>query len=364
MLVLALAGCDAGSSPATKAASANRGARLPIPVAVASVKVGSIASYYSTTSTLEVEREAEILARVPGIIRALEAEEGASVGANGLLLRIGNEEYQLRVQQAEAAKLDLQSKLQKLQSLAKLGDGLVSDEELDTARTAVAAAEAQEGLARLNLSYTEVRSEFDARVVKRHVDIGQFVNIDTPLFVVADFNPLLARVHIPAKEFRSIQADQTVELILQSNQAALHGKITLVSPTIDPATGTIKVTVEIPKYPEGTRPGDFADVLIVTEKHPASLLVPRNALLTDNGEQIVFVAINEQAERRVVSVGFTDNHHSEILSGVAARETVVVKGQRSLKHGAEIRVIEDNASAPFEGDTHAGLNAEARNSSL
>jgi membrane fusion protein (multidrug efflux system) len=118
-----------------------------------------------------------------------------------------------------------------------------------------------------------------------------------------------------------------------------------VSPIIDPSSGTIKVTIEIPEYPSDTRPGDFAEVSIVTERRLGSTLIPKNAVFTDRGDQIVYVAADSTAERRVVEVGFEDDVHAEILSGVTEGEDVVVKGQRSLKHGAAIKVLDDSPLA-------------------
>ncbi|MCK4775070.1 MAG: efflux RND transporter periplasmic adaptor subunit, partial [Candidatus Krumholzibacteria bacterium] len=158
------------------------------------------------------------------------------------------------------------------------------------------------------------------------------------------------------KEFKKLKADQKVTIILDSTRQKLEGRIKLVSPVIDPTSGTIKVTVEIPKYPADTRPGDFAEVSIVTEKRMESVLVPKIAVFTDRGDQICYVAVADStAERRVIELGFEDDQHAEILSGVAEGENVVVKGQRSLKNGAPIKILEaDTVSAGGPANPQAG----------
>jgi membrane fusion protein (multidrug efflux system) len=120
----------------------------------------------------------------------------------------------------------------------------------------------------------------------------------------------------------------------------MTGRIKLVSPVIDPSSGTIKITIEIREYPAGVRPGDFAEVRIVTESRADRTLVPKIAVVTEKGEQVVYVAADTTAERRVVEVGFEDDESAEILDGVSAGEPVVVKGQRSLKHGSAIKILE------------------------
>jgi len=310
-----------------------------VPVAVQAVTVGPIASHYEATATLESDKQAEVLSRVSGVIKKIEAEEGDEVQEGAELLQIEDDEYRARVKQADAAAELQRSRFERNQKMFQ-GD-LLSAEEFDAARTDLQAAEATLELAQLELSYTRVTAPFHGTLVTRHVDPGQAVNDGTLLFTIADVSRLLAKVHVPSKEFRSIAPGRRVELVLDSSSEHLRGTIDLVSPVIDASTGTIKVTVSIPSYPPGTRPGDFAEVRIETERHPEALLVPRGAVITDQGEPVVFVVSPDTtAERRVVQVGFQDDDHAEILSGVEAAETVVVQGQRSLKHGSPLKIME------------------------
>lgn len=314
----------------------------PVVVAVSTARSGPIASYYKATATLEAEKQAQVLARVAGVVSSLAVEEGDQAREGGLLLQIDNAEYQLRVDQAAARTATLQARFDRMREM--LAQQLTSAQEFETAKSELAAAKSEEGLARLNLSYTSVAAPFSGKVTRRLVNVGQTVSVGTPLFEMADFDPLLARVHVPAKEFKKLQADQPVELRLDSTGEILQGRIKLVSPIIDPQSGTIKVTIEIPSYPAGVRPGDFAEVQIVTERHDGATLVPRLAVVNEKGEDFVYVAGDSTAAKRAVKLGFSDNDSAEIVDGLAVGEVVVVKGQRSLKDGALIKVLDENAA--------------------
>ena len=345
--IISFAGC--GDNPNGEPPQANRPgnqkkqAQQAIPVAVTTASSGSISSYYRATATLEAEKQAQVLARVTGVVKTLLAEEGDKISKGDPLLLIENNEYHFRVEQATAGTTNLRARYQRLEQM--VAEGLATEEEIQAARSDLASAEAEEGLARLSLSYTTVSAPFSGRVTERLVDAGQNVSSGDPLFVMADFDPLLAKVHVPSREFKRLQKDQTVELVLDSNGARLSGHIKLISPVIDPTSGTIKITVEVPDYPKGTRPGEFAQVQIVTEKRDNSTLVPRSAVLTDKGESVVYTPISEDdkltAERRIVEVGFTDDQNVQILSGLQPGDTIVIKGQRSLKHGAPLKILEE-----------------------
>ncbi len=335
----------------------------PAPVAVAEVTTGPIASYYQATASLEAKKQAQVLARAEGVVGELLAEEGDRVADGGPLLRIANEEYRFRVEQAAARTAQLRAAYERLEQMR--AEDIATAEEMEAARADLASAEADEGLAELALSYTTVRAPFAGVVTERLVDPGQNVSVGTPVFTVADITPLLARVHVPSREFRELKLDQDVKLVLDSTGDRLTGRIDLISPVIDPASGTIKVTVEVPEYPAGTRPGDFAAVHVVTELRPQAVLVPRVAVVTEKGESVVFVAEPGEegglrAARRPVSVGFTDADQAQLLSGAAPGERVVVKGQRSLKPGQPLEILEGpgaGATTARRGDAAAAGSA-------
>jgi membrane fusion protein (multidrug efflux system) len=321
-----------------------------IPVAVSNAFNGSISSYYRATATLEAEKEAQILARVTGIVGTILAEEGDHVAEGDPLLKVDNDEYRFRLEQAVATTANLQSRFERLEMMMQ--EELTTEEEFQSIRSELASAEADEGLARLSLSYTTVAAPFSGSVTSRLVDVGQNLTVGDPVMVMADFDPLLARVHVPSREFNKLQQNQAVNLVLDSSGDRLAGRIMLISPVIDPTSGTIKLTIEVPDYPAGTRPGDFAQVQIVTEKRDNVTLVPRLAVMTDKGETVVYTVkpgddpeAEPTAERRIVEVGFTDDDNAQILAGLAVDEPVVVKGQRSLKNGSPLKILEGAAEA-------------------
>ncbi len=321
-------------------------------MAVESVHRGMVVARYTTTATLEAENRAHVLARAHGVVEAIAGEEGDRVQAHAELLRLEDDEALLRLRQADVALKEQRTIFERQEASFK--QEVVSAAEFDLAKANLEKSEVERDLAEQTLSYTRVRAPFDGTITQRLVEVGQTVNEGTPLFEIASFKPLLARIHVPAKEMGSLRVGQDVEMVLDSDEQRLTGFVRLVSPVIDPNSGTVKVTVHVNEYPDGTRPGDFAHVSVVTQKHEGVLRVPNIAVFEDRGEQIVYVAADSVAARRIVEVGFIDDTHTEIRSGLEEAERVIVKGQRSLRDGGPIRIIEADAvmqtRAPARGE--------------
>jgi RND family efflux transporter MFP subunit len=340
-LALPCSGCGRSEGRATAAGGppgAGAAGAKPVSVAVERVVTGDIASYYTATATIEAESRAEIRSRTTGVVRGLLREEGDRVVAGEALLLLEDDQAKLRVQQAEANALAARAEHER--KIAMRDTGLLSAGEFETVENNLRVREAELALAKLELEYTRVASPFAGRVVRRLVDLGANVTPGTPLFEVLDDDPLLARVFVPARRMGFLRPGQVVDIHLDSGDVDLEGVVTLVSPIVDAATGTVKVTAELRRRPADLRPGDFAQVKIVTERHTGAIVVPSKAIVEDQGEKVVYVIAAGKAVRRPVQTGFVEGDRTEIVAGLEKDEVLCVKGQRDLRDGAPVEILE------------------------
>ncbi|MBI2566796.1 MAG: efflux RND transporter periplasmic adaptor subunit [Candidatus Schekmanbacteria bacterium] len=315
----------------------------PVLVAAEPVRRGSIASFYATTATLDAEHQTTVHARVEGIVKAVYREEGDVVKEGDVLAQLEDDDQQLRRKQA---RLKLKLARSERDRIARMhAASLLPDQDLEQRENELETAAAEVEAAELQLANTRVRAPLGGRVVRRHVDVGGHVSAAAPLFEIMDVEPMLVRIHVPANRLADVAPGQAVELTVGSRSETLTGKVTLVSPVVDPQAGTVKVTAEIHEYPAGVRPGDFAATRVATAVHDTALLVPAIAAFEEQDQQVVFVAASGKAQRRVVITGFSDRGLTEIVSGVSEGELVVVKGQRNLRDGLPI-TLEASAAAP------------------
>jgi len=349
LLAAALQGC--GSETPANAQGRNGGGPgrpqpKPAPIAVAPIKIGEAASYYATTSVLEAEHHAVVVARTTGVARELFHEEGDFVEAGDPLLQLEDDDQQLQLKQARITLSQLE---QEYKRQLRLSDsGFLSSQEFEAAENALEQAKAELEAAQLMLSYTTVRAPFSGRVVRRHVDLGAHVQPGAQLYELMDVDPLLTRIHIPANRLGRVAVGQRVELALDSKRLKLTGTISLISPIVDPETGTVKVTAEISDYPSGVRAGDFAQARVVTDRRENAMLAQSEAVIEEQGQRVVYTVADGRAARRVVETGFIADGMTEIISGVEPEDLIVVKGQRDLRDGQPVEILEGGPSSAEE----------------
>jgi membrane fusion protein (multidrug efflux system) len=336
-LVLLLSGCgSSGASPAIP--DSPSGETAAIPVEVVNPLRGEMRATYSGTATLEAEADAEVVAKVQGELEKLLVEEGDPVRAGELLAVLDGRQLRLEVAQVEAelAKLDRDYRRQielNAKGLVAAGafEGLKYD--LDTLR-------ARRDLARLQLSYTEIRAPFAGLVAARNVRVGQTVQPGNAMFRITDPSPLKAQVFVPERELQRLRTGQPAAV--QADAVAgrsFPARVSLVSPTVDARTATFKVTVEVDDANAVLKPGMFARVGIVFERKQEALQIPRVALVETDGERSVFVVHQGLARQRSVTTGLTDAGNIEITDGIGEGEQVVIVGQSGLKDGNKVRIV-------------------------
>jgi membrane fusion protein (multidrug efflux system) len=115
--------------------------------------------------------------------------------------------------------------------------------------------------------------------------------------------------------------------------------VALVNPVVDRANGTVKVTIEVRDPRRELRPGNFAKVQLRTGSFDDAIVLPRRAMLLEDGENYVFVAQGDSVIKRVVTLGAVAGDTAQILAGLAVGDRVVTVGQGGLKQGAHIKPV-------------------------
>ncbi|NND58738.1 MAG: efflux RND transporter periplasmic adaptor subunit [Gammaproteobacteria bacterium] len=340
LLTFALVGCDINISGGDDSEDDEESA--PIPVEIAAVRRGDINAIYTGTAALEVEAQADVLSKVAGEVTQLLVEEGDSVDKGQVLARLDGDRLRLEVQRQVANVRRLEQDYQRNLELHE--KGLVSAGAFEGMKYELEAMRAALRLAQLELSYTDIRAPFAGVVSERHIRQGSTLTQNQRLFTVTDLDPLIAYLHIPEREFDRIRPGQPAAVEADALPGQYYeASVARISPVVDPMTGTFKATVEVADDSGRLKPGMFARVGIVFDRHTNALLVPRAALVDSDTDPALFVVTDGVAERRSVEVGYADGADIEITTGLDGSESIIVVGQHSLKDGGAVAVVQPDA---------------------
>ncbi len=334
-LSLALASCGTNSQSKTKNGEK---AEPGIPVEVTKVSTGSVAAFFSGTSTLGVEDEAEVVAKVSGVVAQILVEEGETIQAGQVLARLDDERLAVLAAQAEANFRKLENDFNRNKEL--FNRKLISAEEFQGAKYEYESQKAAFDLAKLDLEYSSIRAPIGGVIADRRIKVGKMVLTNEAVFKITGLDPLRAVLYVPEKEIIKLNIGQSATISVDALESSTYrGTIERISPVVDPTTGTVKVTVGVRNREKKLKPGMFVRVNIIYDVHENTLLVPKDAILAEDTESAVFVIVDSLAYRRVVLTGYSNEGQIEIVNGIKLGETIVTTGQGSLKDSAKVEIL-------------------------
>jgi membrane fusion protein, multidrug efflux system len=333
----AVEGAETDAEPDEKA-EADEDEELPVPVEVAEIEAGEIASYISATANLVAEDQVKVKAEAEGRVERLNVEEGDLVTKGQVLAVLAQDEAKIAKSKIELKASNTNAALLRAQD--SFEQGLISSEAFDKLKMDHEIAMQEVAEAEWRLAKTVIRAPFTSRVTERFITLGQHLQPGDELFTVADYDPLVARIYLPERDVIELEEGREVRITpAAGTELSFSGRIRQIAPVVDTATGTVKVTVEAVHPPEGVRPGAFVAIDIVRERHSAALLLPRESVIRELRTAHVFVTEDNVAVKKPVTLGIEEGDKVEVLTGLQAGDSVVIAGQGGLDDGQRIKVL-------------------------
>ena len=313
--------------------------------------------------------------KVPGRLQTISVDLGSVVRKGQVIAQLEQQDYQLRVEQAEAAlaqarvRLGLSpdgkdeqvkaedtgtvrqakavlddAKLKRDRAATLVQQGVVSHAELDTAESdyKVALSRYQDGLeeirnrqglfaqrrselalAKQQLADTFVYAPMDGVVQQKKASVGEYLAAGAPVVDIVRIDPLRLRVDVPERESHSIRMGQNVRVTIEGDADTYLGTIKRLSPTISEQNRVLSVEADVRNNGQ-LRPGAFVKAEIVTNQTNTAVTVPPSALVTFAGIDKVITVENGKAVEKTVTVGRRGSDWIEIKSGVNVGQKVVV----------------------------------------
>ncbi|MGZ4732137.1 MAG: efflux RND transporter periplasmic adaptor subunit [Terriglobales bacterium] len=194
------------------------------------------------------------------------------------------------------------------------------------------------------LSYSEIRSPMDGVVADRPLYPGEMAAAGAPLLTVMDISQVIARAHIPQPEAALLKVGDKATVAVLGQENPIEGKITVVSPALDPNSTTVEIWVQIKNADQRLKPGTSVQVSMLAQTIPDALVIPAAALLTaqDGNTSAMQVSGDDHAYNKNVRVGIRQGDTVQIIEGLQAGDRVVASGAYGLPDKSKIKVESQN----------------------
>ena len=303
------------------------------------------------SGSLDPEWQAEVAAKVDGRLEKVYVKEGDRVSKGQVLAILEQTDTDANLLNARGSYLDAQANLSKaerdLVRYEKLfASGAVSEQVVDNYRFARDNAAAKLEAARGNLQGMESKSAgtilvapADGIVSKRYYQEGYYAKAGTAIFAVADISMLKTVIHIPEGQVAGVAVGNEAQIKLPAYpDKKIIGKITRIAPVADLPSHTFAAEVSVDNS-QGLLAGIYANVYLSAQPRENVLTVPLHAIVMRDDQQTIFVADEKGIiQRKVLTVGFTDDKLAEIIDGVTEEDVIVVEGQNKLREGVKIKM--------------------------
>jgi membrane fusion protein, multidrug efflux system len=380
-----LAGCGSSGNGASHAAAA------PPPVTVLAVEPEQIPITRSFTGRLSAYREANVLARVSGVLLKRLYKEGDQVKTGQPLFEIDPAPYRAALDAALAALAAAKANAANAHVTAQrdrelISSHLVSMSQLDTdeaaersTAAAVKQAAANVESARINLGYTNVTSPIAGIGGEQQVTEGALVGQGTPtlLTTVDQIDPIYVNFDEPAAQLEEISGlEQAGRVTAASGSQAkvqltlpdgtpygVPGTLDFRAATVDPSTGTTALRGIIPNPQHGLLPGMFVNLTLTVGVANHAFLVPQIALQRDaQGPYVLTVGADSTVALKRVQTEGAWGTDWIVSNGLAAGDRIVVSGIQAAHPGAKVAVTEAPASATRSASTTGSAPAPSSQS--
>jgi RND family efflux transporter MFP subunit len=363
LLLLGAAGC--GDDAAVKED------HLPS-VSAAVVEAVDLQEEIRASGDLNARLHTTIAAEIAGRITEISVDEGGSVAAGAVVIEIDPERRRLELAAGRAQLAQAQANYEKerrnTERIRKLRtQNVASDQQLEEAETALSLARSRVDAQRAALGVSEraladasVTAPFAGMIARRAVQLGEFVQPGKPLVELVALDPLEVVFSLTELDTERVRPDQRIDVTVGAfPDRVFHGVVKFISPTVDPATRTLRIKAEIDNDEGHLRPGLFARVSLGVSPRSGVVMVPEEALIQRSEGAVLFkIGADDRVKRVAVATGVHDAGRVEVRGDVAPGDRVVRRGQGGLVDGAAVAVrsAEPRAvAAQPEGDEGAEL---------
>ena len=249
-----------------------------------------------------------------------------------------------QLDQAETQYIIADAQLKQAAEELKMAESGATAEDLKIIEAQVSQAAAALQLARTQLADARIVAPISGTVSGVVLNPGEMAGPGTPVVTINKLDTMEVQVNLTEKDVNRVSTGQEVDVLVPSvSKEPLPGKIHSISPVADPRTKTYKLKATLPNEDGRLKAGMTATIRAVIDAEKDTVVVPVEALLVQQGRQVIYVVEEGLARRRAVTVGLENGTAVSVLEGVDPGEQVVVRGQHYLQESGKVTIVEGGA---------------------
>jgi RND family efflux transporter MFP subunit len=296
------------------------------------------ATYETTTGASLPEEIQKAEADEQQAKQALEAQEKIfesrqQLFEQGALPRKELDQSRVDITQARNQQAIAKQHLDKLMAIGKQQELKAAAGQLESAKGKYMGAQAQ-------LSYSEIRSPINGVITDRPLYPGEMAAAGTPLLTVMDVSSVIAKAHIPQSDAAALKIGDVGTMTIPGIDKPIDGKVTVISPALDPNSTTVEVWFEAPNPKHELKPGTSVQVSITAQTVKDALVVPASSILTapDGSTTVMLAGSDNVAHQKAVKLGICNGDDVQIVEGVSENDKVVSNGAYGLPDKTKIKI--------------------------
>jgi len=270
----------------------------------------------------------------------------------GALPRKELDQSRVDVTQARNQYAIARKHLDALMAIGKQQELKAAAGQLESAKGKYMGAQAQ-------LGYSEIRSPISGFITDRPLYPGEMAAAGTPLLTVMDLSSVIAKAHIPQEDAAALKVGDKGSMTVPGIEKPIDGKITIVSPALDPNSTTVEVWFEAKNPKHELKPGTSIQLSITAQTVKDALVVPANSVLTapDGSTTVMLAGADGLAHQQAVKLGIHHGDDVQIVEGVKEGDKIVSSGAYGLPDKTKIKI--EAAEAPAEEGKPSAEGAKA-----
>lgn len=397
-----IVGCGAQNKETTSSQGQGNAESRAVPVETIEASKGEIVNYITVTGTATAVKSAQLTPQIQETVAEVLVEEGEQIKKGEKLIQLDQEDIKAGVAEAQAGLKTAQASLNELlagtraaeierlqaqvaqakanyqqakrdyqrykklfakdavskqsfestktkyisaqnsykaaQKSLQIAQEGPTKEQINTQRTRVQQAQAQLKTAQLNLAKTSLTAPFDGVVTAVHAEEGEMVGTQ-PVLNILDLSAIEIETYVSEKNINKLAVGQKVAVNFNALTERLAGQIKNISPALNSQEQGFPLKIEVENEEGLIKSGMYAEVKMETARSKGNLVLPKQALLRENGSSYLFILTDGKAVKKEVKTGLTTVNKVEILSGIESGTKVITQGAERVTDGYEVRVV-------------------------